>query len=120
MTARQESEESMKEMEPEALTEAALVAKLQGLGHTYVSVRTVEEWRRRELLPKFDQKGQGLGQGMGRRPSVWTEGQVIIERAAWVSDLIRVYGRMERTYLPLWMLGFPIPLKRIRQSLSSS
>jgi hypothetical protein len=34
-----------------------------------------------------------------------------------VSDLIRVYGRMESAYLPLWMLGYPIPLKRVRKAL---
>jgi hypothetical protein len=117
MTAGRESEESMQEMEPEVLTEAALVAKLQELGYTNVSVRTIGEWRRRELLPKFDQKGRGLGQGGGRRRSVWTDGQAVIERAAWVSDLIRVYGRMESAYLPLWMLGYSIPLKLVRRVL---
>jgi uncharacterized protein YneF (UPF0154 family) len=107
----------MKEMEPEALTEAALVARLQELGYTNVSVRTIGEWRRRELLPKFDQRARGLGRGVGKRPSVWTDGQAVIERAAWVSDLIRVYGRMESAYLPLWMRGYPITLKRVRQAL---
>jgi len=94
----------MQETQSKILTETALVAELQRLGYSSVSVRTIQEWRRRELLPDFDQKGQGLGQGAGRRPSVWTDGQAVIERAAWVSDLIRVYGRMESAYLPLWML----------------
>lgn len=107
----------MKETQSKILTETALVAELQRLGYNSVSVRTIQEWRRRELLPDFDQKGQGLGQGAGRRPSVWIDGQAVIERAAWVSDLIRVYGRMESAYLPLWMLGYPIPLKRVRKAL---
>jgi len=103
--------------EPKILTEAALVAELQGFGYTNVSLRTIEEWRRRELLPKFDQKGGGLGKGGGRRRSVWMDGPAVIEQAAWVSDLIRVYGRMESAYLPLWLLGYSIPLKRVKQAL---
>jgi hypothetical protein len=107
----------MQETQSKILTETALVAELQRLGYTSVSVRTIQEWRRRELLPDFDQKGQGLGQGAGRRPSVWIDGRAVIERAAWVSDLIRVYGRMESAYLPLWMLGYLVPLKRVRKAL---
>lgn len=106
----------MRKNESKILTEAALVAELQSRGYDSTSVRTIQDWRRDDLLPDFDRKGRGLGRGAGREPSVWLDGEAVVERAAWVSNLIHLYGR-ESVYLPLWLLGYAVPLKRIRKAL---
>ena len=107
----------MQKNKSKMLTEAALVAELRECGYTDISIRTIEEWRRRELLPEFDQKGRGLGRGAGREPSIWLDGELVVERAAWVSDLIRVYGRMDDAYFPLWMLGYSVRMELIKEAL---
>lgn len=107
----------MQEIQSNILTEAGLVAALQKRGYDSASIRTIQDWRRDDLLPGFDQKGQGLGRGAGRQPSVWMDGESVVERAAWVSDLIRVYGRMDDAYFPLWVLGYPVPLELIKEAL---
>jgi hypothetical protein len=106
----------MQKKESKILTEAALVAELQRRGYDNTSVRTIQDWRRRELLPEFDRKGPGLGRGAGRVPSVWTDGEAIVERAVWVSDLIRDFGR-ENAYLQLWIMGYAVPLKQVKKAL---
>jgi len=76
-------------------------------------------WRKLELLPDFDKTGRGRGRGAGRAPSVWTHGDAALNQAAWVYDLLRMYGTFDAIYLPLWILGCPIPLWRVRQALAT-
>lgn len=107
----------MQDVPSKTLTQAGLVTELHERGYSDISERMIAEWRRHALLPGFDRKGQGLGRGAGRQPSGWVDAESVINRAAWVSDLLRVYGRFEDAYLPLWMLGYVVPLKRVRKSL---
>lgn len=107
----------MQKTQSKILTEAALVAELQACGYADINERKVANWRRGDLLPELDRKGQGLGRGAGRQPGVWMDGESVVERAAWVANLLRVYGQGEGAYLRLWMLGYLVPLKRVKKAL---
>jgi hypothetical protein len=109
----------MQETLSKMLTQADLVAALRGRGYGGISERTIAEWRRCKLLPDFDRKGPGRGRGAGRQPGVWVNDESVVNRAAWVSDLLRVYGRIEDAYLPLWMLGYSVSRRQVKRALKA-
>lgn len=39
------------------------------------------------------------------------------EQAVSIIELLKTYDRLEDLYLPLWQLGYPIPLHRVRVAL---
>jgi hypothetical protein len=43
---------------------------------------------------------------------------LIINQALWVCELTQSYERLDDLVLPLWMLGYHVPLGRVRQALS--
>ncbi len=100
-----------------SLTQDDLIAELHRQGYDDVTERQVADWRRRELLPPFDVIGSGQGRQRGRARSSWSDGEVVLNQALWVRELLQIYGSVESIRLPLWVLGYPVPLKRVRQAL---
>jgi hypothetical protein len=99
------------------LTQAELANELQGRGFE-ITQRTIAEWRKNHLLPPFDVIGSGLGQGQGRERGSWSRRESVINQALWVCQLRPRYKCYEDLYIPLWMLGYPIPLEIVRHVLT--
>lgn len=98
------------------LTQSQLVEELRSRGYSDASETRVALWRKLELLPAFDGGGHGRGRGCGREECFWTS-QDVVERAVAVSDLLKTYNHLEELYLPLWQMGFEIPIDRVRPAL---
>jgi DNA-binding transcriptional MerR regulator len=99
------------------MTQAELLTEMHKLGCNNVTERQLADWRRKDLLPPFDVMGGGQGQGRGRERSSWTNGESVLDQALWVRELMQIYRSMESVRLPLWVLGYPVPLKRVREAL---
>jgi DNA-binding transcriptional MerR regulator len=110
--------ESVMGDERRAMTQDELLTEMHRLGYDDVTERQVADWRRKYLLPPFDVIGGGRGQRRGRERSSWTNGKSVLNQALWVRELLQIYRSMESVRLPLWVLGYPVPLKRVREALS--
>jgi|SRR5882724_2472226 len=98
------------------LTQEQLVEELRSRGYGDASETRVALWRKLELLPAFDGGGSGQGRGCGREKCFWTS-RSVVDQAVAVSDLLATYNRLEELYLPLWEMGFEIPIDRVRPAL---
>lgn len=107
----------MEQNNTDFLTEDGLVARLGELGYLGVTKRRVAAWRGQELIPRFDVIGAGRGQSLGRGPSGWSNGEAVICQAAEVCKLLKSYSALAELHFPLWVLGYPIPLERVREAL---
>jgi len=101
----------------QTLTQAELVAELRELGFSDASETRIAAWRKLELLPQFSSGGSGQGRAAGRERCAWTNPIQVIEQAVWVMDLLKAYRRLDELYLPLWEMGFEVPLGRVRPAL---
>ncbi len=99
------------------LTQKALVRRLQRLGYRDVTERRITDWKSKGLLPAFDCHGAGLGKGKGKAESTWTNGRGIVVRAVWIHRLLAIYRNSESLHLPLWMLGYKVPMELVRAAL---
>lgn len=99
-------------------TQKLLVAVLQARGYTEVSERQIATWRAKDILPPFDVIGHGLGKGQGKESSTWSDGLKVLRQALEICELLKMYRSYDDLYMPLWMLGFEIPLWRIREIIS--
>jgi hypothetical protein len=100
-----------------SLTQDELLAELHRRGYDDVTERQIADWRRKELLPPFDVTGGGRGRNRGRERSSWTNGRLVFNQTLWVRELLQIYSSVERVRLPLWILGYPVPLARVRDVL---
>src|SRR5205085_1848788 len=100
-----------------ALTQDELLAELHKHGYDDVTERQIAEWRRKELLPPFDVIGGGRGRRRGRERSSWSDGKLVFNQTLWVRELLQIYGSVESVRLPLWVLGYPVPLRHVREVL---
>lgn len=100
------------------LTQDEIVAQLHELGYTDMTKRRIALWRANDLLPSFDIIGGGRGRQRGRECNAWSNGEQVLNQAAQVSELLKMYKSFDDLYLPLWMLNYPIPPKRLRDALS--
>lgn len=100
------------------LTQTELVRLLQKLGFEHITARQIADWRKRELLPPFDLIGAGLGKGLGRTENGWRNRREVIKQAGRILHLRTIYPSLNDLYFPLWISGYPIPIHRIRESLS--
>jgi hypothetical protein len=107
----------MSEEKVGSLTQEELLAELHGRGYDDVTERQIAEWRRRELLPPFDIKGGGRGRSRGRERSAWSDRNLVFNQALWVRELLQIYGSVERVRLPLFVLGYPVPRRHVREVL---
>lgn len=106
----------MSEDQQSILTQEQLIEELRLRGYGDASETRVAQWRKLELLPPFDGGGSGQGRGFGRDKCFWKSWSVV-DQAIAVSDLVKTYNRLEDLYLPLWQMGFDIPLYWVRPAL---
>lgn len=99
------------------MTQDELLTEMHRLGYDDVTERQLADWRRKDLLPPFDVTGGGRGRRRGRERSSWTNGESVVNQALWVRELLQIYRSTESVRLPLWVLGYPVPLKRVREAL---
>jgi hypothetical protein len=108
----------MEHYEENPLTQTALVRRMQELGCASVTARRIAGWRKNDLLPAFDFSGRGRGKGQGRGSNGWLDGERVLSQALRVHQLLQTHKAVVDLYVPLWILGYPIPLTRIRAGLS--
>jgi hypothetical protein len=107
----------MSEEKVGSLTQDELLAELHRRGYDDVTERQIAEWRRRELLPPFDVQGGGRGRSRGRARSSWSDGSAVFNQTLKIRELLQMYGNVESVRLPLFVLGYPVPLRRVRAAL---
>jgi hypothetical protein len=107
----------MEQNSSKVLTQDALVRELHMLGYNDVTKRRIASLRANDLLPAFDIVGRGLGKRRGRESNAWSNGELVLSQAAQVCELLKIYGSYDDLHLPLWMLGYPVPLERVRGAL---
>lgn len=78
-----------------------------------ITPRRLVDWRQKQLLPPLVQHGRGTGQGW---IYVW-EDPLIVEQVIAVQELLWIHERTGWLYVPLWCLGFDVPLDRVRAHL---
>jgi hypothetical protein len=115
--ARRAKGKNMSEIQMTHLTQAALVAALKERGYAGINERSIGVWRRKGLLPEFDIPRPGRGRAAGRQFGAWANGEDVVNRATWVARILPVYKRVDSVYLPLWILGYPIPLELVKKAL---
>lgn len=89
-----------------------LVTELNGLGYL-VTKRRLTDWGQKGLLPPLRAHGQGQGRGKVYR---WEESDVV-RQAVDVYELLSTTHRVDAIYLPLWLLGYDMPLGAVRGGL---
>ena len=99
------------------MTQDDLVQDLHLLGYREASVTRVAAWRKLDLLPQFTNPGQGQGRGAGREKGFWSDPAAVLKQAVSIVELLKSYRRLEELYLPLWQMGYAIPLERVRPAL---
>lgn len=92
-----------------ALTPKEVIEELAKTGR-HVEPRTLTDWRRRGLLPKLSERGQGHGRG---KAYFWTDAD-ILDRVALVADLPS--WETDRTILALWFCGFEVSPEQMREA----
>ena len=107
----------MDQQKSEILTQDGLVAALHKLGYTDVTKRRLASWRENDLLPPFDLIGGGRGRHRGRKSNGWEHGDYVLNLAVWVYELLKFYKSFDDLYVPLWLLGYAVPLHRVRHAL---
>lgn len=95
-----------------ATTEQHLIRTLDRLGYK-VTKRRLTDWRERGIMPPLCSAGQGRGKG---RCYFWSEPDVL-KHAITVCELLAYYRRVDDIYLPLWLLGFGVPLEVVRRKI---
>jgi hypothetical protein len=108
----------MKATESTLLTQKQLLSALKRIGFCETSERQLQEWRRKGLLPPFDDQGRGVGRGRGRTESAWRNRRQIVKQAVWVCRLFEIYNNVSELYFPLWVLGFPIHIEPVKKTLT--
>ncbi|MHB9129873.1 MAG: hypothetical protein ACYDBB_02130 [Armatimonadota bacterium] len=89
-----------------------LVDRLGNAGYP-VTKRRMIDWIEKGLLPP--QKSQGLGRGKGKL-YYWSQPD-ILQHAMTTYELLEGYGRVKGAYLPLWLFGYTVPVKKVKDKL---
>lgn len=93
-------------------TPEVLTAEMQRLDYP-VTKRRLIDWVQKELLPHPMPRGRGRGPG---KIYEWHEPD-ILHRAIDVFELLVWHRRAKDVVLPLWALGYAMPLDRVRPEL---
>lgn len=91
---------------------AHVIAALDRAGYR-VTKRTLQDWAGKGLLPH--PVARGLGRGKGKR-YIWTQSN-ILHQVATICGLLDWYGRVKGIVLPLWLLGYDVPVEKARATL---
>jgi len=91
-----------------------IIAELNARGYA-ITPRRLTDWRQKALLPPLVKHGQGQGRAW---TYVWHEADIVGQVIA-VQELLRIHGHTDWLYVPLWCLGFTIPLERVQADLAT-
>jgi hypothetical protein len=94
------------------LTPDEVLDELRERGYE-IGPRRLVDWRQKELLPPLVKRGRGQGRG-------WAYGwddSLIVEQVIAVQELLWMHERTSWLYVPLWCLGFDVPLERVKARL---
>lgn len=94
-------------------TQSHVIAVLTHAGYSGITERWLIFLRQKKLLPPLQQRGKGRGSGAYY---CWTEPE-IIKRMAIIYQLLPMGCHVSSAYLPLWLLGYDVPLDIIRAQL---
>lgn len=89
-----------------------LVSEMQRLDYP-ITKRRLIDWIQKGLLPHPQSHGRGQGRG---KVYEWSEPN-ILHRAIDVFELLEWHRRAAALFLPLWVLGYDVPLLEIRAGL---
>ncbi|MDQ3692166.1 MAG: hypothetical protein M3464_00865 [Chloroflexota bacterium] len=89
-----------------------LISEMEKLGYL-VTKRRLLDWVQKGLLPHPRARGRGRGRG---KVYEWTAPDVL-HRAVDVYDLLAWHRRTSDLFLPLWVLGYEVPLTEVRAGL---
>lgn len=95
-----------------AYTPDELICELNDLGYP-VTKRRLTDWAQKGLLPSPRPRGRGQGRGKVYR---WIEPDVL-HRAIDVFELLDWHRRAQDLFLPLWVLGYDVPVTEVRAGL---
>jgi hypothetical protein len=93
-------------------TSAELATELSELDYP-TTKRRLTDWVQKGLLPSPRARGRGQGRGKEYR---WEEAD-ILHRAIDVAELLDWHRRAADLFLPLWVLGYDVPLPKARSGL---
>lgn len=94
------------------LTPDEVVHELKERGYE-LTLRRLVDWRQKALLPPLVKRGRRQGRG-------WVYGwedPLVVDQAIAVQELLWIHGHTDWLYVPLWCLGFDVPLERVRSRL---
>lgn len=97
------------------LTLDHLCAEMVASGRN-LTPRAARDWWTKGLLPRPQRRGLGRGRGT---ETFWIEPK-IVEQAQTVYDLFLWRPRADIAILGLWLLGFPVDLRRVRDVYESA
>lgn len=95
-----------------AYTPDELIRELHDLGYP-VTKRRLTDWSQKGLLPSPRPRGRGQGRGKEYR---WEEPDML-HRAIDVFELLEWHRRAQDLFLPLWVLGYNVPVTEVRTGL---
>lgn len=101
----------------ETMTQEELAEDLHLLGYQEISITRIAAWRKRGLLPAFTNSGAGQGRGPGREKAYWSSPGEVLKQAEAIVQLLKHFQRLEELYVPLWQLGYSVPLGAVRSAL---
>src|SRR5215813_7386176 len=96
------------------MTQEELVKDLHLLGYQEISECRVARWRKRGVLPTFTNTGSGQGRGGGREKAYWSNPEEVLKQAEAIIQLLKHFRRLDELYVPLWELGYSVPLNSLR------
>ena len=99
------------------MNQKELVEDLHLLGYHEASVTRIADWRKRGLLPPFTSVGAGHGRGAGRGKGYWSSPDGVLRQAEAIIRLLTHFKRLGELYVPLWQLGYSVPLEVVRSAL---
>nr|BAL53910.1 hypothetical protein HGMM_F11C09C18 [uncultured prokaryote] len=90
-----------------------LIAELNAHGY-HLNRWRVMDWIRKGLLPHPTRHGRGRGHGV---VFVWEDGERTFKQALRVAQALAWNRRLSNAIVPLWVMGYDMPLDRVRKTL---
>lgn len=95
------------------LTVQELVKRLSAKGYRLTRRRCLK-WIEDGLLPHPTRRGRGRGRGVA---FLWDDGDRVLRQAERVAQGLRWNRRVSNLFLPLWVMGYDVPLDRVKERL---
>src|SRR5690242_15937877 len=90
-------------------TMTELAERLADLGYS-ISKRRFTDWVQKGLLPPPRRHGLGKGKGVVFQ---WKEPGILSQAVA-IYELLEEYTRVNKVFIPLWLMGYEVPIEIVR------